>query len=168
MATAILRRRFDERGIPAQVTSAGLYEAGHPAVEGALRALSARGLDAGEHRSRRLEADVVREADLVLALEREHVREVVVLEPEAWSRTFTLKEFVRRAAAAGPRGPDESLSGWLARLHGGRRRADLLGSSPDDDVLDPTGGSPEDYEATMEELDALLSSLVALGWPDED
>jgi len=166
MATAMLGRRLEQREIPAVVTSAGLREAGHPAVEGALRALAGRGLDAAAHRSRRLEPDLAREADLVLALERAHVREVVVLEPEAWARTFTVKELVRRAAAAGPRVAGESLSAWLARLHAGRRRADLLGASPDDDVPDPTGGSPEDYEATADELDALLSRLVLLGWPE--
>ena len=166
MATAILRHRLEQRQIPAVVTSAGLREAGHPAVEGAVRALAGRGLDATSHRSRRVEADLVRDADLVLALERAHVREVVVLEPEAWPRTFTVKELVRRAAAAGPRSADESLSAWLTRLHAGRRRADLLGSSPDDDVGDPTGGSPEDYEATADELEGLLSRLVLLGWPE--
>jgi protein-tyrosine phosphatase len=164
MAQAILQHRLGEYEITATVGSAGLREAGHPALESVVRTLADRGLEATAHRSRRLDVDLVREVDLVLALERAHVREVVVLEPQAWARTFTIKELVRRGAATGPRARDESFSGWLARIHAGRRRADLLGASPDDDVRDPTGGSPDDYEATADELDALLSRFVNLAW----
>jgi protein-tyrosine phosphatase len=165
MAEAIFRERLGGRGTTFTVASAGLLEPDRPAIEGAQRALAGRGLDADEHRSRRLDADLVRAADLILGLERQHVREVVVLEPAAWARAFTLKEVVRRAEAAGPRGPDEPWGQWVDRLHLGRQRADLLGSSPDDDVADPTGGAPEDYEATADELDGLLQRLVDLGWP---
>lgn len=165
MAEAVLRHRLGQRDVRATVASAGLREAGRPALAHARQALEGRGLSAADHRSRQLEQRAVRGADLVLGLERAHVREVVVLEPDAWPRTFTIREFVRRAAAAGPRPADEALSAWVERVHAGRRRADLMGASPDDDVRDPTGGPSEDYEATVELLDTLLTQLVGLAWP---
>ena len=165
MAAAILRRRFEHRDVTASVTSAGFREPDRPASDGVVRALATRGLDAADHRSRRIEADLVREADLVIAMERAHVREIVLLDPGAWSRTFTIKELARRGRAVGPRQKTESLRGWLARIGVGRRREDLLGSSPDDDVRDPMGGALEDYEATADQLDALLGELVELAWP---
>jgi len=165
MATEILRHRVGERSATVTIASAGLLEPDLPAVEGVRRALAGRGLDAGDHRSRRLDVDLVRGAGLVLGLERQHVREVVVLDPAAWSRAFTLKEIVRRGESAGPRVAGESWPAWLDRVHLGRRRSDLLGSSPEDDVADPMGGALEDYEATADELDDLLSRLVDLAWP---
>jgi protein-tyrosine phosphatase len=123
-----------------------------------------RGLDLSAHRSRRLEPPLVVDADLVFAMEREQVREAILAVPEAWSRCFTLRELVRRAAAAGARAPDESLSEWLARVHAGRERSHLLGFDAADDVADPVGGSLDEFEHTATELEALLDQLVALGW----
>jgi protein-tyrosine phosphatase len=165
IAEALLRHRFEERGVSVAVASAGLLEPDRPVLADALEVLAGRGLDARDHRSRRIEADLVRGAGLILGLERRHVREAVVLDPSAWPRAFTLKEIVRRGQAVGARRPDEPWPRWLARVHAGRRRADLLGSSREDDVADPTGGTLEDYEATATELDELLTRLVRLGWP---
>lgn len=164
MAAEIFRHRLRERGASVTIASAGVLEPDRPAVDGAQRALAGRGLDASGHLSRRLDAELVGGAGLVLGLERQHVREVVVLQPAAWARAFTLKEIVRRGEAVGPREAAEPWPRWLDRVHFGRQRADLLGSSPDDDVADPTGGAFEDYEATADELDDLLSRLVNLGW----
>jgi protein-tyrosine phosphatase len=165
MAAEIFRHRLRERAATVTIASAGLLEPDLPAVEGVQRALAGRGLDAGDHRSRRLDAELVRGADLILGLERQHVREVVVLDPATWSRAFTLKEIVRRGEKASRRDAGEPWPAWLDRVHSGRQRADLLGSSPEDDVADPMGGALEDYEATADELDDLLSRLVDLGWP---
>jgi protein-tyrosine phosphatase len=165
IAETILRHRFEERGISVTVASAGLRDADRPALDEALEVLESRGLDARAHRSRRLAEELVRGAGLILGLERTHVREAVVLDPQAWPRAFTLKELVRRGAAVGPRRVNEPWTLWLERVHDGRRRADLLGSSSDDDVADPAGGSFEGYQATAAELDELLTRLVRLGWP---
>jgi protein-tyrosine phosphatase len=104
-------------------------------------------------------------ADLVLGMERAHVRHTVLLEPEAWSRTFTLKELVRRGTELGPRPPVEPPGAWLARAHEGRARRDLLGDSPLDDVGDPYGGPSSAYEAAVSEIEGLVDHLVCLLWP---
>jgi hypothetical protein len=90
------------------------------------------------------------------------VREAVLLSPGCWSRTFTLKDLVRRGEEAGPRRPDQPLAAWLAHLHAGRTRADLLGASVDDDVADPIGRKRGVYEGTATELDDLTARLAKL------
>jgi protein-tyrosine phosphatase len=166
MAEALLRERLRARhvGGDVRVTSAGLLGAGLLPSEAAVTVLAERGLDLSEHRSRLLEASLL-DVDLVVGMERRHVREMVVLRPDVWPRAFTLKELVRRGEAAGPRAANEALAAWLARVDAGRTRADAIGSSRDDDVADPIGRPIADFERTVAELDDLLARVVALLWP---
>ena len=116
------------------------------------------------HRGRTAQTTDLAAADLILGMTREHVRHVVVLAPDAWPRTFTLKELVRRGWQAGPRLPGEPLAGWLDRAAHGRDHRDLLGSSIEDDVADPYGGPAQQYELTAALLDQLTRELTDLAW----
>src|SRR4051794_7487323 len=100
MAEALLRARLDTRGAAGvRVHSAGLLKGGMPATSNAREVVA--GLDA--HVSRQLTGAMIDDADLVIAMTRDHLREAVVLRPDAFRRTFTLKELVRRARRVGPR-----------------------------------------------------------------
>ncbi|MDP1821369.1 MAG: hypothetical protein Q8K58_15940 [Acidimicrobiales bacterium] len=167
MAEAILRHRLAERGVGASVSSAGLYPAGSPATADAVQVMADRGLGLAGHRSRRIDRDLVAASDLILGMTREHVREVAIIDADAFTRTFTLKELVRAGTAMGPRDADEPIETWLRRAGQGRRREALLGVGHNDafDVLDPVGRPRADYEDTAQELDSLLARLVALLWP---
>jgi protein-tyrosine phosphatase len=123
------------------------------------------GLDVADHRSSVIHSAALADARLVVGMAREHVRHVVVADPAAWPRAFTLKELVRRGQEAGPGGPGESLADWLARIHHGRDRLTLLGDSPTDDVPDPIGGPPEAYAATAALIDDLVGRLIVLCRP---
>jgi protein-tyrosine-phosphatase len=112
--------------------------------------------------SRTLTAEEVSEADLVLGMTREHVREVVVLVPDAWGRTFTLKELIRRGEAHGRRGSGQPLRSWIAEVSGDRQRSELLGAAAMDDVADPMGGPPARFAETAAELRELCRQLVIL------
>lgn len=160
----MLERGLTVRGVDTEVVTAGFGNEGRPATRETQAVASARGLDLGDHRSHHLRAELAR-ADLVLAMERVHVRDVVVADPPMWARSFTLKEAVRRAETVGPRDADEPFTTWLARLHEGRRSQDLLGSSPDDEVADPVGGPLVEHEETAAELDDLVTRFVDLAWP---
>ena len=164
MAEVLLRQRLSDLGVDARVASAGLLQAGNPASAYGVDLLRGRGLDLTAHRSRAMSRDILSQADLVVGMAREHVREAVVLDPSLWPRTFTLKELVRRGEAVGPRRSGESLDDWLARVGQGRRVADLTGSSPADDVADPIGGPRSAYERLATELDDLLDRLVAVAF----
>jgi protein-tyrosine phosphatase len=171
MAQAILSRLAIDQGVQAEIASVGLLPGGHPVppeTQDALAALAALGYNDSAiptHRSRQLSGGEVASADLVLGLARDHVREVVVQWPEAWARTFTLKELVRRGGDIGPRGADEELKEWLARVSEGRDRRALLGSSNVDDVVDPIGGPPSMFEQVAGEIQGLCVSLTGLVWP---
>ncbi|CAN5807892.1 hypothetical protein BH23ACT1_BH23ACT1_02120 [soil metagenome] len=164
MAEVLLQHRLDALGVEARVSSAGELPGGVPAEGGSRRAMAAQGLDLERHRSRAFTAEHLAGTDLVLAMARRHVREAVLALPEAWPRTFTLKELVRRGEQAARRRPDQSLGGWLAEVHAGRRTSDLLGDDPADDVEDPIGAPDRIYDATAAELDDLVSRLVDVGF----
>ena len=167
LGAAALRARLAVRDPALTVESAGLGASGYRATSPTVDAARALGLDLTEHRSRQLDAAAVRDAELIVGMERQHVREAVVLDQRAWSRAFTLKELLRRAAEVGPRAPDESLDQWLHRVGEGRRPTDLLGQSREDDVADPTTDPLADYATMASEVDTLMRQLVDLAWPAE-
>ena len=153
MAEGILRTRAAEAGLELTVSSAGIYHGGAPATENAVLVCADRGVDISGHVSRRLDASMVEQADLILAMTREHLREAVVTDPAAFDRTFTLRELVRRLG--------DSPNATLAQLAAGRDLADYVRANADDDVADPVGQSRRIYETTVAQLDGLLSRLVA-------
>jgi protein-tyrosine phosphatase len=165
MAQGLLRARLRERGVDATVSSAGITFEGRAATDEAIQAASGYDVDISAHRSRIMNAAMVHEADLVIAMERMHAREAVVLGDSLFARCFTLKELVRRGEGAGRRRDDESVQDWLSRAGAGRRPMELLGESPDDDVADPYLGSSRVYAACVAELDDLIHRMVDLVWP---
>jgi protein-tyrosine phosphatase len=166
MAQALLSARLAARGVAVPVASAGLLGGGRPPPPPGVLVMAATGIDVTGHRSRIVTADDLAAADLILGLAREHVRHAAVLLPAAWPRAFTIRELARRGRQSGARATGEPLGDWLTRAADGRRRPDLLGSHPADDVADPAGGPPRGYQATADLLDRLTRDLVELGWPN--
>lgn len=164
MAEGLLRRQLANLDPEVRVSSAGEMAGGAPAARGSLRAMASRGIDLSEHRSRRFTPEHLAAADLVLGMARRHVREAVLTYPDAWPRTFTLKEIVRRGRATGARQPGQSLEEWLRRVHLGRRPTDLLGDDAADDVADPIGGPDHRYAVTADEVEELIGELVGLAF----
>ncbi|GEL95847.1 low molecular weight phosphatase family protein [Cellulomonas composti] len=113
--------------------------------------------------ARRLTADLVAQADLVLALTRAHRSEVVALQPAAVRRTFTLRELARLVAGARPdevraTGPDVATRlVALPELLAPRRRA--AHRPDDDDVVDPYGRGAATY---LESHVAICAAVRAL------
>ncbi len=160
MAEGLFRRDLAAAGVDAVVESAGLVTQGQEASAHGVDAMARRGIDIEAHRSRRLSGYLVDEADLIVGMERQHVREVAVLDHEAFARTFTLPELARLAQETGPRGRHERLEDWLAFVGEGRRPTDLLGFDPDDEVADPIGRSAQHYERTAAEIEGLVRTVV--------
>ncbi len=165
MAEVMLRHRLGDRGVPAAISSAGFVTQDRPASPPAVELLAGRGMDLQGHRSRRITADHLVEPDLVLCMERMHVREIAVLDRDAFARTFTLPDLARRARAHGPRRDGEGVSDWLARIGAGRRPSDVLGVAPEDEVPDPYGRPTAAYRRTAETLDELLDIVVSHLFP---
>ena len=105
-------------------------------------------------------------ADLVIGMERRHVHEARLLGAEP-ARCFTLPELARRAAADEPRRHDESLAdvGRSPVEHPPVRRARRRGPAAEDEIADPIGRGDDVYEATVDQLAALLSAVVDRAFP---
>ena len=141
-------------------TQVGITTAGTHALEGQPVSLRTRAAMAaipalaeaavGQHRSRSLMEDDVERADLVVAMEADHVRFVRRHHPAAADRTATLRRLV-----AGLDPPPEALEKRVAAL--GLARVEL---SVDEDVADPAGHDLETYVACAEELWDLCQRLA--------
>jgi protein-tyrosine phosphatase len=162
MAEALFARRLAEAGIGARVHSAGLIDDGSSPPPDGIAVMAARSIDTSGHRSRRMTAAMLTDADLVIGMAKQHVREAVLLVPAVWPRAFTLKELVRRGEGYGGRRPGQPLAGWAGEVHAGRTRADMLGASDEDDVADPIGRRRLVYDRTAAELDDLTARLAKL------
>ena len=165
MAEGLLRHALAWRGHEVAVTSAGFLAGGGPATDHAVEVMARRGIDISGHTSTEVTPERLDEVDLVVAMARQHVREAAVAAPACFPHTFTLKQLVRLARAAGPRGPQQSLRAWATELGASRRPQDLLGESEDDDVVDPVGLALRVYKRRAREIEELVDELVPLAWP---
>jgi protein-tyrosine phosphatase len=147
------------------VTSAGVYGAPASPPEVLVKEGLAFGLDLSRHMPRRIDADSIARADLIVGMEREHVREVVLADTSSFTKVFTLREIVRRGEQQGRRDGGESLDEWLRRIAVGRRHLDLVGDSAIDDISDPMGGTAEQFRRMLTDVQALTRSLYSLIWP---
>lgn len=164
MAEALLRRRLEQLGVAADVSSAGLLFDGRAAEVGALVAMERSGLDLSTHAARKISTAILGQADLVIVMEHQHVREVVMTEGGDLHRTYTLPDLVARAEADGPRG-DEPFADWAARLSQGRTPADVVRGDASLEVGDPMGRSKRAFRDTATELEVLIDRFVAMAWP---
>lgn len=165
-AEGLFAQLLAERG-PEGVTvsSVGIRGSLRPPPTALLDESVAFGLDLSEHESHQLHPGDIARSDLIIGMARDHVREVLVGDASAFTKTYTLREIVRRGRAKGPRYPGEPLFEWLLRLGAGRRTMDLVGEAPQDDTPDPMGGEPEDFRLMLEEIAASTKFLHSLMWP---
>jgi protein-tyrosine-phosphatase len=166
MLEALLARRLAREGVNAAVLSSGVFaHEGLSPLGEVVEVMREFGIDLSGHASRPVTAQLVKQADLVIGLAREHVRETIVLEPDSYGHSFTLKELVRRGHSAGPRPAGVDLGGWLDSLSADRELDELLGASLDDDVDDPVGLPVSAVRQTAVELADLTAEAVTLLWP---
>jgi protein-tyrosine phosphatase len=125
---------------------------------------------AGVHEARKLTADDVRAATLVLTAAREHRAAVAGLVPAAQSYTFTLAQAARIAAwqasrpgAAPAQGDGAARLAWLVReLDAGRGAAPRPQDEADDDIPDPHLDGVSHELAMQQVLDAVRSLAVLI------
>ncbi len=170
VAEQVLRARL-ARLISVTVGSVGtaaVLDASMPAQAAALSI--ALGGDPAGHVPRALAASHVRRAALVLAMSREHRREVVSLVPGASRKTFTLREFARlidgapepEFAEAMGRAGEDGAAPLRALVEFAARRRGLAPpiAGADDDVVDPFGQPDSVYERTGEQLAPALETIA--------
>jgi protein-tyrosine-phosphatase len=104
---------------------------GTPPAALAVSTLAAEGIDIRGHRSAELTADLVRESDLVIGMEPQHVTRVRELDSGAAGRAHLITE--RGAVSAGDRGAG---------------------------IADPIGGGPNIYQDTVHRIRSHLLHWV--------
>lgn len=92
MAEYLLRPRLEALpGGQGRVWSAGVAAlVGQPADETTLSLMRDRGIEIGAHRARQLHRQDLRQADLVLVMEKQHRQAVADLDPPARGKTFLI------------------------------------------------------------------------------
>ncbi len=109
LAEALLRARLSAAGRITEVGSAGLIAAlGHPPDELTEAVARHHGLDLSAHRSRPLEPEMIRRADLVLTMEQDQRRQMLSLTPLAAGKLYLLGHWTGSEIA------DPYLQDWPA------------------------------------------------------
>jgi protein-tyrosine-phosphatase len=162
MAAALLRRRLIAAEVDVEVLSAGFGEDGLPAVGETVEVMRELGIDLRPHLSRQLTKTDLTDSDLIITMTRQQAMEAVLLDPPSWPRTFPMVDLVKRGARTGPIGANETLREWVARVHNGRQRSDLLALRLGDDIDDPVGLPAAAVRRTRDLLSALVDELVPL------
>lgn len=120
-----------------------------------------KGLDAETLRPTQLTAEMLREADLIVTMTRDHAAEVLDLAPEVAEKTFTLKELSTLLASSPASEASTQRDGVVARiaeLH--RRRASGPVAGAIEDVRDPLGLPMEVYREVAADIEAGVDDLV--------
>ena len=167
MAEVLAKQAFAERGIDAEVVSAGRLEGGVEASAGAVAAMKRRGLDLSGHTSARIDSYTLAHADLVLVVERAHLSDVYQTQPEALGRSFTLGEFpaLLQAITDPARGPapDDHVQRARQRIvlaDGSRDRMRILVNDDSTDIADPMGRWNLHYRRTAKQLEELIDASL--------
>jgi tRNA threonylcarbamoyl adenosine modification protein (Sua5/YciO/YrdC/YwlC family) len=97
MAEALMKKKLREQGRnDIEVISGGIVLVGGFGATYDTRQLLAReGIDASGHLSQRATRELVKEADLILVMERLHEQRIIQIAPEAKNRVYLLKEFAK-------------------------------------------------------------------------
>ena len=97
MAMALLRKRLEDLDLEGEwvVDSAGTWGFdGIPATDNAIQAMQERGLDLGQHLSRKVNEGLLSSYDLVLTMESFHKEALQVEFPEFAEKVYMLSEMI--------------------------------------------------------------------------
>ena len=172
LAALLLAERL--KGSPVIVESAGIRAlVDQPTTVETERIAIEHGLTSeivATHRARLATEDVLGEADLILAMAREHRHAIVDLVPRRLRSTFTLRELARlgheatdaelEEAAAGSADPQERLRRVLAFVSSLRGTLDPPPAAADDDVVDPYRRSWDTYLLSASQLVPAIDDVV--------
>lgn len=155
MAGFMLEYLAETQGVGVRIATAGTHALGGQPMSARTRAALAGIGDLGDvptsrHRSRQMDAADLQRADLVVAMEADHVRYVRRRHPEAAGRTATIRRLCRDLRPGPPPLPARVAALGLASVS----------LADDRDVVDPAGRDEEVYAACALELWALCQELV--------
>lgn len=132
MAEAILKNMVPEEA-DIHVFSAGSHaREGNLATENSILVSRDAGIDLSSHRARKLTTDMVREADMILAMEPLHIEHVLSLDIWMKDKTFNLIRFAQDHQGGG------------------------------DLIPDPYGGSLREYQICFRKIDKCVNNVYEM------
>jgi len=95
MAQGLLKNMLKKEGIEnVKVSSAGIAALPSFAIYGVLeKVLKEEDIEISNHKPTRVTVDIVKDADLILVMERRHKEAILEMAPEVKKKVFLLKEF---------------------------------------------------------------------------
>jgi protein-tyrosine phosphatase len=156
-----------------QVESAGTGAlVGSVVPEQAQRLAATRGIDASAHRARQIDVGMIRGADLIVAMSRDHRRLIVETLPASMRRAFTLRELARIAdelehglpdavTTAGARTPEDGMRAAVSYAAALRGTVPPPASPEEFDIVDPYRRPDEVYALSFEELSPAADRVAA-------
>jgi len=172
LAHLLLRDGLADLGVTVHSAGVGaLVDRGMPEQSLAI-ARSLGIVDAEAHRARQITADMVREADLILPMAREHRAAIVELVPRASAKTFTMREFGRIAshitdgalaqAVQDGATPAERMRLAVEEIGFSRGEVPPPASLEDDNIVDPFRQSDDVYARSTAQLTPAVQQAVTL------
>ena len=154
MAEGLLRHALQQRGCDIEVASTGTWaDWGSLATVEAVEVLRGRGIDLSGHRSRGLDPQELKEADVVVGMTSVHRREILQVAPEVEPKLVLMKELVEIAMEGDL--PDSSEA-RLDRLLGAARPQWRRALDLDDPIGKPIGA----YERTAAQIEMGVEVLA--------
>jgi protein-tyrosine phosphatase len=158
--------------ILAHSAGTGGWHAGEEMNPPAAREVRRRGGDSGRFAARRLLAEHLDTADLVLTATAEQQDFVLGLRPDAADRTFVLGEFGRLLGGVDPAAlpryapaPDAVYARGVALVEAAATVRDGAAPAPEDDLDDPWGRGDGYFRRVAEEIDQTVRPLAGLLLP---
>lgn len=157
-----LSRRDLSEDLQVKISSAGIRGwQSQPMDPDAAAALERRGGSSCGFKSRPLTEILVDSANLILTATREHRSDLLETFPQALRRTFTMKEFAQLTALPGTADAVRatgllSANDLVASAY--RHRGGAVVAEPD--IADPYGGTVEQHDAAMAEIQAAMSRIA--------
>lgn len=162
MAERLFAARIDP-ALPITVSSGGTYGLiGWEMDQNSARALREVGGDPSGHEARRIDAAMIKRANLILCADADHVLEVVAVDPQARRRTFTMREFAMFGAGAAdvPATTVDDLAERVSFVDGVRSAAPPLPGAMAD-IGDPFGARMTFTRAIARLISETVDGIVA-------
>lgn len=136
MAEGLFKEMLKQKGYSAEdikVQSAGVFALeGDEASDGAIKVMHESGIDIEGHRAQRLTPSMIREADIIFAMTKNHRDAILSIYPSAADKTYVLSEYGARF--------DKQLKGI--------------------EIGDPYGQSVEIYRQSAQDINKILEAII--------
>lgn len=169
MAEAMLRRLVEEQGLPIDIKSAGVSTStGIPTSEKSKQALLAKGISF-TGKSEPVTERLLEWAHYIFTMTESHKQSILLNHPQFMDKVYTLKQFawLSEENEALLKQLDQYIAELQTQYQLGqpldealRQKAILLESQlPDFDIVDPYGGSQDDYDAAAHEIEQAVLTV---------